>query len=117
LRLAQRRDQVGESGRDFRIGDDIRLPDCGRRGKHKAQRGDEITDAEQRAAVDEILDRQRPARERRAQQHGEISFHAWTVKQDRPQDCERNAGRAHRRFGGELRTAIGVGRRRRVALR
>jgi len=68
LRLAECREQIGKPRRNSRIGDHIGLADRGGRGQHEAQRGNEIIDAEKRAAVDEILERQRPGRARRPQQ-------------------------------------------------
>ena len=53
------RDQVAQSRWNSRIGDHVGFAERRRRRQHEIERRDEIVDADQRAAVDEVLDRQR----------------------------------------------------------
>jgi hypothetical protein len=50
-------------------------------------------------------------------QRRDVALCARAIKHDRPQNRKRYAGGADRLFGGELRTAIGAGRRRGIAFR
>ena len=100
--LPQRYKNIGQPWRNSRVGHHIGLADGGRRRQHECQRRDEIVDAEQRAAVGEILDRQRQARRRGARQQRQISLHARAIEQHRAQDGERHAGTAHGLLGGEF---------------
>ena len=64
-----------------------------------------------------LLYRQWPRRAGGAEQRRQAAFHARSIDRRQPQNRERKAGRSHRLLGAALRTAIGIGRRRRIALR